>query len=209
MGQWTCRWSELLILTIGQAPVYSAVIENVDEHKKLLEPIVNDDSYWRQTSEWMSNTWSTMGHEKNTEIPWDGILKDVDSHLYEYLNIFNPRAGFGVQTRPWLNRYEKNGWQEQHNHLGAHAHFSMSYIIDSQDQSNFVFADRPDNWYDYMGISQFFNNWPQRNFIPEQKTGTLLIFPSALDHFVMPNTSEQYRITASANFYITPEPGNE
>jgi hypothetical protein len=194
-----------MIMQLGSVPIYAGKVENYKEHLDLLKPFIDDDSYWRQTSEWMSLTQSTMGHEKNTELPWDKILPDLDKHFQWYLDIFKPRAQFGIQTRPWLNRYEKGGWQEQHNHLGSHAHFSMAYMIDTQDQQNFIFSDQPGNWHDYMGIGHLFENWPERSFVPDQESGTILIFPSALDHFVMPNKSDEYRITASANFYLFQE----
>ena len=38
--------------------------------------------------------------------------------------------------------------------------------------------------------------------IPKQKQGTLLIFPSNLAHFVLPNKQDQYRVTISGNFWI-------
>jgi hypothetical protein len=76
-------------------------------------------------------------------------------------------------------------------------------MIDGQNQRNFVFSDNPGNWYDPLWeLQRFFTNWPQRNFVPDQPDGTIFIFPCSVDHFVMPNTSDNYRITASANFYI-------
>ena len=192
-----------MIIQIGTVPIYTAQVENYKEHLNLFKPYIEDDSFWRDTDEWMSATQSTMGNPKNQDMPWGEVLKDIDPHLQEYLNIFQPKKQFAVQTRPWLNRYEKGGWQEQHNHTGPASHFSMAYILDGQKQQNFVFADTVGNWYDSLWeLPNFFNNWPHRNFTPDQPDGTLLIFPCALDHFVMPNKEDNYRITASANFYI-------
>lgn len=191
-----------MIVPFGQTPIYFNKVENVQEHYDLLLPFINDDSYWRTAEEWESKTQTTMGSKKNLELPWNKILPDVEKHLQEYLNIFGPAKAFGIETRPWLNRYEQGAWQEQHNHLGAKTHFSMAYVIDSQNQSNFVFSDSGSNWYDYMGLNSYFQNWPKRTFVPEQESGTIFIFPSNVDHFVLPNQSEKYRITASANFYL-------
>lgn len=193
-----------MIMQIGTVPIYSGKVDNYKEHQKLLDPIVKDDSNWRSTSEWMSATQSTMGHEGNQELPWDKILEDIQPHLNDYLQIFGPTQQYGVQTRPWLNRYERGGWQEQHNHTGPGSHFSMSYIIDAQEQSNFVFADSVGNWYDGLWeCAGIFANWPHRNLTPDQEDGSIFIFPNTLDHFVLPNQSDNYRVTASANFYIT------
>jgi len=192
-----------MIVTLGAAPIYTGHVAEYRKHMTLLEPFINDDQFWRQTTEWQSRTISTMGHEKNFDLPWDEILKDLEPHIQEYLKIFQPNRQFTYQARPWLNRYEKGGWQEQHNHLGAASHFSLAYMLDCQEQSNFVFVDDPGNWYDNLwDIQTMFNNWPHRNFTPDQTDGTLLIFPCATDHYVQPNTSENYRISASANIFI-------
>lgn len=196
-----------MIMQIGTVPIYAGQVKNFKDHLELLKPFIEDDSYWRQTSEWMSETTSTMGHDKNFDLPWDPILKDLEPHINEYLGIFQPVQPFSFQSRPWLNKYEKHGWQEQHNHIGAASHFSLAYMLDGQGQKNFVFQDSPGNWFDPLWELQLlFKNWPQRGFTPDQPDGTVFIFPASTDHFVMPNQSDNYRITASANLYIT---GNE
>jgi hypothetical protein len=201
-----------MIIPFGTIPIYSGQVKNHEKHYELLEPYVTDDSFWHETQEWMSLTQSTMGQENNINLPWDIILGDIEEHVNEYLQIFHPTNRYAIQTRPWMNRYEKGGWQEQHNHTGPASHFSMAYIIKGRDQSNFVFSDTVGNWYDSSWeLPAVFSNWPHRNFTPEQPDGTVLIFPSALDHFVMPNQSDEYRITASANYFIVPaeEENNE
>jgi len=195
-----------MIIPFGTTPIYSGQVKNYKEHYELLEQFISDDNFWHNTEEWMSLTQSTMGRENNMDLPWNSILGDLDEHVNEYLQIFHPTKPYGIQTRPWLNRYEKGGWQEQHNHTGPASHFSMAYILKGCDQSNFVFSDTVGNWYDSSWeLPEFFANFPHRNFTPEQPDGTILIFPSALDHFVMPNKSDEYRITASANYFIVPD----
>lgn len=195
-----------MIIPFGTIPIYAGHVKDHEKHYSLLEPFITDEDFWHQTKEWMSLTQSTMGQDNNINLPWNTILQDLEEHVNEYLQIFHPYKKYSVQTRPWLNKYEKGGWQEQHNHTGPASHFSMAYIIKGQGQSNFVFADTVGNWYDCAWeLPAVFSNMPHRNFTPEQPDGTILIFPSALDHFVMPNQSDEYRITASANYFVVPE----
>lgn len=195
-----------MIIPFGTIPIYAGHVKDHEKHYSLLEPFITDEDFWHQTKEWMSLTQSTMGQNNNINLPWNTILQDLEEHVNEYLQIFHPYKKYSVQTRPWLNKYEKGGWQEQHNHTGPASHFSMAYIIKGQGQSNFVFADTVGNWYDCAWeLPAVFSNMPHRNFTPEQPDGTILIFPSALDHFVMPNQSDEYRITASANYFVVAE----
>ena len=193
-----------MIMQIGTVPIYSGQVTNFKKHLDLLKPYIGDDSYWHQTSDWISKTISTIDHDKNYELPWNIILNDLEPHINDYLSIFKPVKPFTFESRPWLNKYEKGEWQEQHNHIGATSHFSLAYILDSQGQENFVFQDSPGNWFDPLReLHLIFENWPKRSFIPKQQDGTILIFPASTDHFVTPNQSSGRRITASANIHIT------
>lgn len=192
-----------MINHLSGIPIYIGYVEQHEEHLSLLQPFINSDDYWRTTDEWLSKTTSTIGHEKNKQLPWNEIFSDLEPHINDYFNVFNPTKQFSYKTTPWLNRYEQGDWQEQHNHIDPDAHFSMAYMLETQGQNNFVFADSPFNWYDDMvELSKIFANWPNRNFVPQQSNGTLLIWPCKVDHMVLPNKSDNYRITASSNFYI-------
>jgi hypothetical protein len=192
-----------VIVTLGGAPIYIEKISNIKKHQELLEPFIQDDSFWRTADEWKSKTTTTHQHPRNHELPWNSIIPEVNNHFEEFIQIFQPNLnGIEIETHPWLNRYETGDWQEQHNHFAPEIFFSMSYIIRSNGEENFVFCDQEYTWYSHFYAKNIFNKWPARQYIPEQPDGTLMIFPSTLDHFVMPNKSKNYRISASANFVI-------
>ena len=191
-----------MIVSLGGAPIYIEQLSNVTKHQELLEPFINDDSFWRTADEWKSKTTTTHQHNNNHQLPWNDIIPEINQHFDEYLKVFDPKNNFEIETHPWLNRYEKGDWQEQHNHFAPKIFFSMAYIIKGNGQNNFVFSDNPYSWYSHFDAKNLFGKWPGRQYVPEQPDGTLMIFPSTIDHFVMPNKSDNYRISASANFII-------
>ena len=52
------------------------------------------------------------------------------------------------------------------------------------------------------GLNRIFNAFNYEKFIPELTNGTLVIFPSWIKHYVLPNNSSRPRVTISANFSI-------
>ena len=194
-----------MIVSLGGAPIYIEQLDSVKKHQEMLKPFIENENFWRTADEWKSKTTTTHQHDNNHELPWNEIIPEINSHFENYVQMFDPQAGFEVETHPWLNRYEKGDWQEQHNHFAPGIFFSMAYIITGNNENNFVFSDNPYSWYSHFRAKGIFNKWPGRQFIPEQSDGTLLIFPSTIDHFVMPNKSDNLRISASANFIIHKE----
>ena len=191
-----------MIFSLSGAPIYSAKLESVDNHKQLLEPFITNENFWRQADEWKSRTTTTHQHKNNHELPWNNIIPEINQHFDNYLETFDPKDSFEVETHPWLNRYAKGEWQEQHNHFAPNLFFSFAYIIQSNGTKNFVFSDNPYSWYSHFNAKDYFNKWPGRQYVPEQDDGTLFIFPSTIDHFVMPNLVDEYRVSASGNFII-------
>ena len=52
------------------------------------------------------------------------------------------------------------------------------------------------------GLNRIFNAFNYEKFIPDVTTGTLVVFPSWIKHYVLPNKSTSTRITISANFIV-------
>jgi hypothetical protein len=191
-----------VIVSLGGAPIYIEQVSNIKKHQELLEPFINNEDFWEPAKKWKSKTLSTHEHKNNHLLPWNDIVPDLNEHFDQYLQVFDPTDQFEVETHPWLNRYSKGDWQEQHNHFAPNILFSMAYIIKSNGEDNFVFSDNPYSWYSHFNAEHLFKKWPGRQYTPEQPDGTVMIFPSTVDHFVMPSKSDQYRISASANFVI-------
>ena len=188
-----------MIQSIGSIPIYFDDIDNFQDHFNLVRPFLHNEAYWSEN--WLSNTSSTINLEKNFELPWQDILKDLTGPIDNYINTFEPSKNFHFSITPWLNKYEYGQGQEIHKHTGDGSHFSFAYFLDTQDQNNFNF-DLPYIWSDYFNNSKLFKKLGSRIFTPNQKNGRIVIFPSCLDHYVTPNKSNNLRVTISGNIHI-------
>lgn len=185
-------------------PIYEVKMKNHELYKEQFMPFVNNDDYFTKMPYWASSSDTTMGHEKNNELPWNDITKEAIDHVFDYISNFELTQQVQCYADPWLNRYYKGDYQEQHNHSNLHVHFSCAYMLSSPDtESHFVFVDRTQDYYNQIGLGRFCNKIPEKLYTPNQDEGTLLIFPSHLDHYVKPNRSDDVRATISMNFYLT------
>jgi len=102
----------------------------------------------------------------------------------------------------WYNTYEKNTYQERHDHFPHH--FSMIHYVEFDSKEHFG--------------TKFFNpHLLSTQFLPEQisnrmvqqvkefddiEEGDIIFFPSFVQHLVKPNKSNKRRITVSLNLNL-------
>lgn len=141
------------------------------------------------TPTWLSDTPSTMGKTHT-------VSDDTFQHIIEIFNrnlkdMVGPNPRFGPI---WRNKYSKTDWQETH----IHPHASWSFIIyESVATSKTVFVNPS-----YKDIqNQLTNLLPEfpLDFRPQLTTGDIIIFPSFLEHFVLPGNEGT---TVSGNIYM-------
>ena len=92
-------------------------------------------------------------------------------------------------TSWWFNINGKGGWNMPHSHAGRGIDLALIlYLTETDDLLTLVNSNPTLN--DPMGYS------------PHIKKGDILIFPSDLVHFVMPNQREEDRVSISMNLRL-------
>ena len=92
-------------------------------------------------------------------------------------------------TSWWFNINGKGGWNMPHSHAGRGIDIALIlYLTETDDLLTLVNSNPTLN--DPMGYS------------PHIKKGDILIFPSDLVHFVMPNQREEDRVSISMNLRL-------
>ena len=134
---------------------------------------------------WLSETNSTLGQKH--EIP---------DYTFEYLiEVIGRNLGQDLRFGEiWRNKYEKDDWQDIH----IHPRSSWSFVIyESVETGKTVFMSPI--FKDVQ--NQFGNSVPEfpLDFRPECKQGDIVIFPSFVEHFVMPGNTGT---TISGNIYM-------
>ena len=141
---------------------------------------------------YLSGIETTMGTDKFT----DESYEYVKSFIKECIGQFLQDDFFLGQV--WRNKYTKADWQDPHIHSGAQWSF---VIVESVEHSNTVFMN--------PSRKLIMNQWAMygtaisMDFIPNAPAGSIIIFPSWIEHFV---TSGNEGTTISGNVYLTTPP---
>ncbi len=125
---------------------------------------------------WHSNTPSNYLHQPNIHPDTFDYLSDIiDRHLRSTGKYKNPTIG-----AMWRNNYTATDTQEVH----IHAKFQWSFIIyETVAESKTVFLNPAWKLIDAQ-LGPHAESFPM-SWKPEVKAGTMIIFPSFLEHFVL------------------------
>ena len=153
-----------------------------------LEKIDIGDAPFEKT--WLSETNSTIGQKHNIpETTYEYLIEVIGKNLGKELIGDNPRFG-----EIWRNKYEETDWQDIHIHPNA----AWSFIIyETVDVSNTVFINPS-----YKDIQNHIGTncleFPL-DFRPNLAAGSIIIFPSFIEHYVKPGGKGT---TISGNVYM-------
>ena len=198
-------------LSIYQIPIYIGRLQSKERIEKSFSKVIKKKENFATNPTWDCPTKSTLHTENNHEHPWDVFLEEVQGyHLKEFVKTItndSPWENIRVQSNCWMNKYETGDYQEVHNHTSLGIQFSCSYMFKLPSAEPLLrFKWGPNDWYDSTGLSNLFKQTPGPIWVPDvQKEGDIIIFPSFLEHLVLPNRSDEPRYTISANFYLIPE----
>ena len=104
-------------------------------------------------------------------------------------------------TIAWLNRTKKGAYHYQHHHVNSIAS-GVIYFTDKPAPIEFH-TDRTCAWSTLKIFPKTYNQYNTHSNIIEVKKGTLIIFPSYLEHSVLRTTNDIERISLSFNTWIS------
>ena len=139
---------------------------------------------------WLSKVPTSFLHEHKIEDETiEHLIEIITRNLGQDLVGPNPRFG-----KIWRNKYSEHDWQDIH----IHPNCQWSFIIyESVNSSKTVFLNP--SFKDVQNqLGMTVPGFPL-DFRPELKKGDIIIFPSFIEHFVMPGNIGS---TISGNIYI-------
>lgn len=124
------------------------------------------------------------------KLVWNTVDENI-KHLVDK-GIDCPVPKNSICTESWFNIYGKNHHQEMHRHMNAPfaidgdiytSSYSIVYILndDAPDENSLVFRNIMEKSY-ASGDHKLFKT----REVPTIKEGTILVFPSSLDHYIEP-----------------------
>lgn len=197
-------------LSIFQIPIYIGRLQSQEKIEKSFSEVIKKEENFASNSNWDCSVKSTLNTTNNDQHPWDIFLEEIkEYHLKQFCKTItnnSPWENIQVRANCWMNKYEKGDYQEVHNHTSLGIQFSCSYMFKlPTDDPLLRFKWSGNEWYESTGLSNLFNQTAGPIWVPDQqKEGDIFIFPSFLEHLVLPNKSDDPRYTISANFYLMP-----
>lgn len=147
------------------------------------------------------------GERLKEYIDWKPFTKEVaNHHIHMYFKeAFGQNISLNWAFDSWINKYRKGDYQEQHNHLNSTTQLSLAYMVSTPTQNNrngIRFVEPKNDFWTFCGLTDHVGGMPRRVYNPPQEEGTLIIFPSYLDHYVIRHDSDVPRITVSSNLHV-------
>ena len=126
---------------------------------------------------------------------WQETMELFRPSVNEFANHIGKTFNWTIYN-PWINCYERNGFQEIHDHIKFD--FSCVFFPEVEEKfGKFYFYDRYGNSLG-SAWSKLMN--PVTMWYPEIQSGDIIFFPSTILHGVSPHKSDKVRKTLSCNF---------
>ena len=192
-----------MIFDLFSVPIYHGKVLEKSKIENLFQNF-NIENNLNAPIDWECNVKTTYSHDDivyGWENPFTDCIKYNISEYFETLKVAKTRDGFYFK-RPWLNIYEKEMFQERHNHItemGFVNVLSYAYCLkneDSESGSKFKFHN-PNRF-----VSSLFSEVITQNVEVRLNEGEIIIFPSFLEHSVTKHESDFMRITIAGNIGI-------
>lgn len=193
---------------------YSAKLDNCDKILKEWSPYF-DDAEMVMESDWsMAQAKTSIRSNKNDSLPWDSFFKTIEPHVNSFLESLEPQISYNIVCdEHWLNVYNKTDYQEPHDHAFPGRGLSLIYLLEypnEEDAGGQIVFECPNfQMVRGSGLDRIFNAYNYQHITPQMERGTLILFPSWISHYVLPNKSDKLRASIAANFVITPAQNDE
>ena len=159
---------------------YQYKVSDWEFKKQKLNEIIDKINFYQDKN---SNLLTDYGSNNNYEADVIQILKKDIIKFFIEANLYNPYV-----SSLWFQKYNNEQCHLAHNH-GALGYSSVLYInYDSKHHTATRF------------LSPYYSETGETiTYIPEVSEGTLLFFPSMINHYTLPNQSNATRTILSIN----------
>jgi uncharacterized protein (TIGR02466 family) len=203
---------ESTVYPLSAIPVYHVKDTGLRLTTKTLEELENLPYY---LSNELSGVYDMASVTKNTNILSLNSLKEAEKickhYLYKYITEICGYAETFIITNSWLTRNKKGSGGHQ-THLHPNSIFSGCLYLDAGAEESSI------NFYPKVRLSEDFNftYTPSINTIYNSReikisvqTGSMVIFPSSLQHSAPAKTSDKTRIALCFNTFVKDKFGNK
>jgi len=154
----------------------------------------------------LGNTTSTNFYILNQK-ELTSLRNELENKLQAYFEqVYSPKYDVSLRiTQSWVN-YTKKG-QFHHKHRHPNSFISGVYYIETTDDDRIYFHNDRTPMIEIVPNS--WNNWNSKTWWIEAKKGSLVLFPSLLEHNVEVVNTDETRISLSFNTFPIGDMGEE
>jgi uncharacterized protein (TIGR02466 family) len=144
---------------------------------------------------WISPTFTTCYHSKDINIKSNILESQIKFKINQYFKEWEFFELYNLEIdKIWVNIAKKGSYQEEHNH-SISLFSGVLYIEVNKDSGNFQFINPLSAEQILTPNSNKFKN----DYTIYPSNGMIIIFPGWLNHRVLPNNSNEDRISISFN----------
>jgi len=132
----------------------------------------------------------------DTVLPNPYIQSYIDSFLFQFM--------YSIEITTWYNVYNKFDHQQLHNHIGTNVPaFSCVVILRQPNHGAGQLVFRQPNLSNHLKYLELdpWDNYPNI-YKPPMEEGTIIIFPSCLEHYVFYNQHNEQRVIFASNIIV-------
>ena len=163
--------------------------------------------------DWNIHTSYNQEHLQKNKLNWDHLINEYTPYIENSINAYFKEATlWDIVGTPWYNVYGDNQSASQHSHAPDQFSFVHFLQYNPQVHNPLTFVNPQLNMIKYLhGVHPILrdgmNNYEElttfkEEYSPEIYEGSIIIFPSYLEHYVRQSISNQLRITIAFNFNI-------
>ena len=189
-------------------PILKTRMPNHENILKGFLPLIENNDNFDPSVTWNCDCKTTIDNqEKNGKFPWDLFFEEIYQVLNKYASIIGMTDTSTAQLsgHAWINRYDKNDFQEIHHHKQGNNLISCAYMLKlPKDSAEFSFYQSnydvfPAHLKHVFGENNMFSGDTIKPILSE---GDIILFPSSTTHYVNVHKLSNLRSTISANFGI-------
>ena len=190
--------SNELIEKIFSVPIYTCVIDNLDEVTQEIDGCI-DKMKFSMREEWGSTHFlSDINFDEDVikKYHLNKLWSEIDKNLHTYCNHLNFTMT-DYYMKSWFSLFKKNNYAHVHDHSGSDIS-GVFYYKTNGDDGNIVFYNN-NPWFKMSRVLVTYDpSWVHKPLV-----GKLILFPSWLQHGVTTNETDNTRISFSFNINFT------
>jgi len=152
---------------------------------------------------WLCNTYLSLGKfDVQFDPVYENLVKDIADEVKKFSKLYNiSLSKYKIDCiNAWINVAKPGAYQELHSH--ARSHFSVAYYINVPNGAGDIVFYNDSEFNNMFGLPES-SEFNQINHQVNSTAGNLLIFRSTVKHLVRHNTSNENRVSLSANFVVS------